>query len=176
MQIIESFKKYLPTVKGWINNLLRQYSSDSKRISSLGFDRLLHYFSQEILDSAKVVIINKPPMIPLSSMGLVQFKDFEGLDIVGITYFDTIFIRKDYADQESIYFHELVHVIQWNHLGIDKFLLMYGLGLLKYGYDNSPLETLAYKLQEDFEKVSQPWDIEEQIIPVLDEVIRNLFN
>lgn len=175
-QIIESFKGYLPIVKTWINDLLNKNVSESKPITEHGFRRLPQYYSKDILESAKVVITNKPPQIPLSSMGLTQFKDFENLDIAGVTYLDTFFVRSEYAHIEAIHFHELVHVVQWKYLGIDKFLLMYGLGLMKYGYKNSPLEVLAHKLQADFENTNESWNAEERIIPLLDEMANNLFD
>lgn len=174
--IIESYKKYLPSVKNWINTILKQHFSEVKFLSEFGFKRLQQYYSKDILDSVKVVIVDKPPMVPLSSLGLKEFRDFENLDAAGVTYLDTYFLRSDYANLESIHFHELVHIIQWEHLGIDKFLLMYGLGLLKYEYKNNPLESLAYKLQEDFEKTDKPRAIEKEIIFVLDEMAASLFS
>lgn len=174
-QIIESFKIYLPVVKDWINVLLKKNAAVARSISESGFHKLPQYYSKEIFELAKIVITNKPPQIPLSSMGLTQFRDFENLDIAGVTYLNTFFVRSDYAHIEAIHFHELVHIVQWKHLGIDKFLLMYGFGLMKYGYKNSPLEVLAYKLQADFENTNESWDAEKKIIPLLDEMAKDLF-
>ena len=36
-------------------------------------------------------------------------------------------------------------------LGVRPFLLTYAVGLAQYGYDQSPLEAIAYELQEKFE-------------------------
>jgi hypothetical protein len=41
-------------------------------------------------------------------------------------------------------------------LGVDRFLLSYGLGLLQFGYEQSPLEQMAYSLQQLFERGSVP--------------------
>lgn len=172
--IIESFKRYVPAVKDWINNLVRQYSTTGKAVSSFGFSKLILYYPKEVLDSTKVVIIEKPPAAPLTSIGLTQFRDFEKMDVGGITYLDTYFIRPDHAYLESIHFHELVHIIQWQYLGIDNFLLLYGLGILKYGYKNSPLETLAYTLTERFEKNNNPFNVQTNIVPILDDMVKNL--
>jgi hypothetical protein len=54
-------------------------------------------------------------------------------------------------DTESVYFHELVHAVQWHTLGAD-FLLVYGAGLMTYGYANSPLEVMAFDLQCEFDR------------------------
>ncbi len=78
----------------------------------------------------------------------------------GITYLDTYFVRADEAQSESLHFHELVHVIQWRLLGPEKFLALYADGLERFGYRNSPLEVMAYELQERFEREQQPFDVE----------------
>jgi len=40
----------------------------------------------------------------------------------------------------------------WNQrLGVDRFLWAYGLGLALHGYEDSPLEKMAYDLQLEFE-------------------------
>lgn len=68
----------------------------------------------------------------------------------GITFKDTFFIQRGLESEESLHFHELVHVVQWARLGIHKFLLAYGLGLHAFGYERSPLETMAFGLQQEF--------------------------
>lgn len=172
--MIESLKGYMPAVKDWINNLVNQYSTIGKSVASFNFPKLKLYYSKNVLDSTRVVIIEKPPAIPLSSLGLVQFKDFEKMEVGGITYPGTYFIRPDHAHLESLHFHELVHIIQWQYLGTDKFLLLYGLGLLKHGYKNSPLETLAYTMTERFKRNASPFDVQANIIPILDDMIKDL--
>jgi hypothetical protein len=37
-------------------------------------------------------------------------------------------------------------------LGVETFLLVYALGILEHGYEASPLEAIAYKLQNEFEE------------------------
>ncbi len=172
--IIESLKGYMPAVKDWINNLVSRYSITGKSVSSFSFPRLALYYPKKLLGSTKVVIIEKPPAVPLASLGLTQFGDFEKMELGGVTYIDTYFIRPDHVHLESIHFHELVHIIQWQYLGIDKFLLLYGLGLLKHGYKNSPLETLAYTMTERFKKSANPFDVQANIIPILDDMVKNL--
>jgi len=76
----------------------------------------------------------------------------------GITYKNTFFINHLHQT-ESLCFHELVHVIQWERLGVNNFLLAYGVGLMQFGYfdyQNSPLEQMAYSLQGDFDRGRLP--------------------
>ena len=56
--------------------------------------------------------------------------------------------------------HELVHVLQWRRLGPEKFLALYADGLERFGYRNSPLEAMAYDLQDRFEREAQPSSVE----------------
>ena len=79
------------------------------------------------------------------------------------TYKNTFFINHLYLTTESLYFHELVHVIQWERLDVDNFLLAYGVGLMQFGYQNSPLEQMAYFFQEKFKHGNVPADIVELI-------------
>ena len=72
----------------------------------------------------------------------------------GITYLDTFFCRLEMQANEALHFHELVHVIQWQLLGPKSFVAAYADGLEKMGYRASPLETMAYMLENVF-RVSQ---------------------
>jgi hypothetical protein len=51
---------------------------------------------------------------------------------------------------EAIYFHELIHVIQWRILGPEQFLRLYADGLERFGYGDSPLEVMAYDAEAAF--------------------------
>lgn len=172
--IIDTLKPFLPTVKKWIIDYVTEYSLESKPVSEFGFSRLSQYFPKNILDTAKVVVIEKVETIPLSRLGIPWFEDFESMNVTGVTYLNTYFVNKNSVNQESIHFHELVHVVQWDHLGIDAFLLLYGFGLKKHGYRQSPLELQAYSLQERFETSTDRFDVPMQIIPSLNNLIKEI--
>ena len=53
-------------------------------------------------------------------MGLTRFADFVRGDSDGITYIDTIFLKPTQSENENVYFHELIHIIQWRLLGPDR--------------------------------------------------------
>ena len=99
-------------------------------------------------------------MPPLSAMGLDRFRSFEQMDAGGITYLNTYFIRADQSHAESLHFHELVHVIQWRLLGPERFLALYADGLERFGYRESPLEVMAYELQDRFEHGARAFSVE----------------
>src|SRR5258708_14373885 len=109
----EEFQTLYPHVIGWIYQTLDAHSKEAKAVGSLGFPRLSRYFSEERLTSTKVVVIDRVPMPPLSSMGLSQFAEFEHGDYEGITYLDTFFVNRRSAAAERLPFLELIHVLQW---------------------------------------------------------------
>ena len=156
----QEFQAVYPLVAGWIRKTLAEHVGAAKSVASFDFHRLPSYYGAQLLASSKVVVVSRVPVPPLSAMGLDRFGDFEQMDAGGITYLDTYFVRADYAHDESLHFHELVHVIQWRLLGPEKFLALYADGLERVGYRNSPLEVMAYDLQDRFECETQPFDVE----------------
>ena len=120
-------------------------------MSSFKFSRLLHYFSEGLLSTASVVPTDRLPVPALSALGLKEFADFETQPMDGITYQDTYFVRTSAATDESLHFHELVHVVQWQVLGQKEFLLLYATGLAEHGYRECPLEATAFEHQERFD-------------------------
>lgn len=167
MNMMNLLLQKLPLVKQWINMTLAAHASSTRPMLDYGFQEIPRYFSQETLASAKVVVVEKVPMPPLSQMGLSQLGNFEKGDYLGVTYLDTYFLVSQVARNESTHFHELCHVVQWKYLGLDKFLMAYAFGLLQHGYRNSPLEVMAYGYQQLFEKKIAPSSIEQQIIDKL---------
>jgi hypothetical protein len=113
---------------------------------------------RKLLDSTKVVSVNRVPLPPLSRMGLHRFNEFESGDYDGITYLDTFFVKYTGAGNEVLHFHELIHVVQWRLLGPERFLKLYADGLERFGYHNSPLEKMAYVAQDRFTHSKEAFD------------------
>jgi len=142
----------LPAVEIWIDSLLASHAAEAKSVASLPFARLANYYDAATLAAARVIVVDAVPTPPLTAMGLPQFAAFEHMDANGITYRDTFFVDRKLADDESLHFHELVHVVQWRELGPRSFLMAYAAGLATAaGYASNPLEHIAYGLQEQFE-------------------------
>jgi len=156
----KEFRSVYPLIAGWIQKTLAEHASAARPVASLGFSRLPHYYDAQLLVSSMVVIVPRVPVPPLSAMGLTRFSEFEGLDMAGITYLNTYFVRADQSRSESLHFHELVHVIQWRLLGSEMFLARYADGLERFGYRNSPLEVMAYNLQDRFDREARPFSVE----------------
>lgn len=145
---LQLLQQKLPIIKAWVERTVTDHRAAARPVASFGFPRLGSFYSAQLLGTARVVALARVPMPPLTEMGLTGFADFEQLDSAGITYLDTYFVRADSDREESLHFHELVHVVQWQHLGPDRFLTAYALGhILRGGYHGNPLEVMAYELQ-----------------------------
>lgn len=157
------YEPFLPAMLDWIQRTLHTHAAQAQSVARFGFKRLPHYFSESVLNAARVVIIDKLPVPPLSAMGLQEFASFEAQPMGGITYQNTYFLERAAAIDESLHFHELVHVIQWQLLGPKDFLLRYAAGLAEHGYAASPLEAMAYGLQAKFDTGEPPFSVETEV-------------
>ena len=154
----EEFHAAYPKVKAWIQKTLAAYEKDAQPINSMRFARLPLYFDHTSLATAKFIPIDRVPMPPLSAMGLDRFAVFEHGDFNGVTYLDRYFIKRTVVTEEALHFHELIHVIQWRLLGPEGFLAAYANGLDEFGYENSPLEKMAYDAEAAFRRSSPIFD------------------
>ena len=159
MEIIEKFHSVLPEIRNWIEGIIETHKSQAISASELGFPNIQQTFPADFLDKAKVVYLeSKIPFPPLSKMGLHELSGMESMNMAGVTFKDTFFVHH-LQRTESLHFHELVHVAQWDRLGVDNFLLAYGVGLMQFGYRDSPFEGMAYSLQNEFERGNLPNNI-----------------
>ncbi|HYW73629.1 MAG TPA: hypothetical protein VE961_21585 [Pyrinomonadaceae bacterium] len=156
----EEFHTAYPKLRAWIQKTLEFYEKNAKPVASMRFVLLPLYFDPSTLETAKFITIDRLPMPPLSSMGLSRFAVFEEGDFNGITYLDRYFIKQTVVTEEAIHFHELIHVIQWRLLGPEDFLAAYANGLDEFGYENSPLEKMAYDAEAAFKQSFPIFDAE----------------
>jgi hypothetical protein len=154
----EEFRTAYPKLQVWIQNTLAFYEKNAQPIASMHFVRLPLYFDHSLLETAKFIAVDQLPMPPLSAMGLSRFAAFEHGNFNGVTYLDRYFIKRTLVTEEALHFHELIHVIQWRLLGPEGFLAAYANGLDEYGYENSPLEKMAYDAEALFERSSAVFD------------------
>src|SRR5262245_18919655 len=140
----------VPRVRTWLEALRTHYAGESQPVAALGFPRLARYFSQAVLDATRVVVVSKIPFPPIVDLG-IEFAELAQMGLSAVTFDDTIFVHRAFRN-ETIHFHELVHVVQWRAIGVQPFMLTYGLGLIERGYAHSPLEAMAYDLQSQFDR------------------------
>jgi len=159
-----NFLTRIPLIRSWIGRTLAAHAKEARPVGEIleacGFRRLPGYFDAAFLNRIRCVAVERVPLPPLASMGLRLFAGFEAKHYAGITYGDTYFVDRRYDRSESLHFHELIHAVQWDCLGFDRFLLAYARGLLRNGYARSPLEVMAYDHQRRFETDPVPYPAE----------------
>ena len=170
--IIQRFHAALPRIRQWIDAFLDGHADQARTVQSFGSKRLPLCFPRELLERAKVVEVARVPFPPVERFGLPELASMQQMPFAGITFKDTIFVQHGQSS-ESLYFHELVHVVQWARLGVDNFLLGYGLGLILHGYEQSPLEQMAYTLQSSFENGTLPEHLVRHIEERTDSIWKN---
>ncbi|HOD36288.1 MAG TPA: hypothetical protein PLR20_11655 [Syntrophales bacterium] len=155
-------------VRFWIERTVAVHAKEAKAVREViearGFQRLPDYFGATFLDRVRCVTVERVPLPPFASGAL---RSLGGIRTArrysGITYGDTYFIDKKKEHSESLHFHELIHAVQWDCLGFEKFLLTYGAGLVRKGYARNPLEVMAYIHQRRFETDPVPYPVEEAV-------------
>jgi hypothetical protein len=160
---LQNIQEKLPQLREWIERTLARHRTEARSVASQRFPRLKDYFPSVFLETAYVVIVPRIPVPPLREIGLPELAEFEKGDYAGITYRNTYFVRENGLYDESLHFHELVHIVQWLYLGVDGFLTTYAAGFLEHGYENNPLEAMARELQNYFDQGGQPTDMKSLI-------------
>lgn len=113
------------------------------------------FFPASTLDSARVVAlagerVGNPPFYgEILKMGFEAGSLPDFADMAAITYVDTVASHEPFTDR--LLFHELVHVVQYEKLGLPEFAAKYVKGFLNGGsYEAIPLEMNAYELDTRF--------------------------
>ena len=97
------------------------------------------------VDKIRILYVDKFPFP--EDEKLAEFARTTGLDspfVEGFTYGYAIYIKNGAYSRELIA-HELIHVQQYEKLGIEKFMSRYLIELAMMGYRNAPLEVEAYE-------------------------------
>ena len=150
----------------------RQRKTFQQRAASLRANQLAAmqpFFSATTLDSAKVLVltgkrVNNPPFYgELIKWGFeaVSLPNFSLM--AAITFVDTVVSHEAFTDR--LLFHELVHVVQYEKLGLEGFANKYVKGFLSGGsYEAIQLEMNAYELDARFAAApAKPFSVEAQV-------------
>jgi hypothetical protein len=135
----------------WVRDLQTAHYPQAVPVQMFGFPRLSQVWEQATLARTRVVIVANgaslpvPPAELLPGMPVADFADMDG-----ITFGDLYFVRDSQKGREPLHFHEIVHVVQWHLLGVDRFLEVYLSELLRAGYRQNRLEQMAYDLEAQF--------------------------
>ena len=125
--------------------------TEARPLSSQERLRLEGYFEKRILDLTRVVIVDQIPnpafYDKLRERGMPIPMDFTSA--VGFTLIDCVLLRKGFGSISTL-FHEMVHVVQTDLLGVKRLLELYLSDLAKNGYQNVLFERQAYYLTTKF--------------------------
>ncbi|MDY6934180.1 MAG: hypothetical protein SVZ03_08150 [Spirochaetota bacterium] len=172
--LIKMMNVYIPQIDIWIGEILKKYHNQKISVLDFNFPRLPLFYSKQLLKSTNVIILNEDLPLPPLLHELSGFAEFFTGYIAGITYKDTYFIRTDFSSDESLHFHELIHVLQWDILGVEKNLTYYAMGLLEKGYRGSFLEDMAFRHQSRFDQNDDPYNVEDEVINEINHYIEKL--
>ena len=161
---IEEFEQFLRcNAENWIRTQRDYYRNSARNLSSSEIELVSAFFSENILTIARIQNVRKieNPMFyaDLEAQGISMPFDFTTM--AGITFIDTILISdtEDPTDQlpPSLLFHELVHVVQYDILGVRVFTELYVRGWLEadQNYHAIPIELYANELEDRYERQPQ---------------------
>ncbi|MFZ1157584.1 MAG: hypothetical protein WAO10_07380 [Candidatus Sulfotelmatobacter sp.] len=121
------------------------------------------FFPADLLDQVRVVRakVSDPPFYAqLRSLGIHNMPAFS--ELAGITFVDIVVHVAPLT--RSLFFHELVHVVQYRHLGVAGFADLYVRGFLNGGsYEEIPLEKQAYELEARFAENGDAFSVDEDV-------------
>ncbi len=108
------------------------------------------FYSAEFLARSYFVVVDSLPMPDFLEFHQTGLYDEINKGANAITYKNTYYLLHRVARDLSVHFHELVHVAQWKHLGYGAFIARYMTELQSLGYEEAPLEKMAYKCEQNF--------------------------
>jgi hypothetical protein len=140
------------TAAAWLRGRRDHHRCRADPLEPSDLEWLRHYFEPDLLD--RVRLRRTRPVLPW---------------MAGITCQDTVLVDPRIAPGGSswrrILFHELVHVVQFELLGVDGFMERYLVGWVRGGcrYRAIPLEEDAYAIEAMLEDGSRPFPVREEV-------------
>jgi hypothetical protein len=151
----EQAELVIQQVAAYIGEQREKYRGKAVALSRNQRTAMHPFFPASTLESARVVVlagerVNNPPFYAeLLKMGFEAGSLPNFADMAAITYLDTVVSHEPFTDR--LLFHELVHAVQYEKLGLPQFVAKYVRGFLSGGhYEAIPLEMNAYELDRRF--------------------------
>ena len=121
------------------------------------------YYSADLLSSVKVTYVDKF-LLEFDELKEKQNQYDDKKEIAGMTFNNNIFINKKFKDNIPLYFHEMVHVVQYRDFGtLQAFLETYVEFSLIYQYRQIPHEWIAFELEKRFIQKNINSNVEDSI-------------
>lgn len=142
-------------VAEYIDRQRQIYRGKAVPLSASQRGALQWFFPAFTLDAVRVTVLtgervgNPPFYRQLNQMGFEPAALPNFSLMAAITFVDTVVSHEPFTD--TLLFHELVHVVQYETLGLEGFANKYVTGFLSGGsYEAIPLEMNAYQLDARF--------------------------
>ena len=146
----EQLKQMIEWVASYIADQHSRFRKNAGPVPQELSQSLRAFFPSDIANSVRVVRgrATEPAFYAqLERLGIRNAPRFS--DMAGITFQDIV-VHVEPLTTELL-FHELVHAVQYKHLGLHGFAERYVLGFLASGsYEEIPLEKQAYGLENRF--------------------------
>lgn len=156
----------------WVHQQILFYNQNSSPLGKSEAELLKHHFHTSTISNTRLSFVesieNPTFYSELQKAGISNLINFN--DTAGITFGNNIVISRKFEHTSgeflSLLFHEMVHVVQYEILGIEKFIFEYFNGWIKNGYSyyKIPLEEQAYKLQARFDKKLPPFSVKDEVL------------
>ena len=171
MDVSALLRLFLDEGPRWVESVRSAHRSLGRSLSTSERSQLEPFFGGRTIHEARVVpvpAIPNPPFYasvpPHAWSSLLDFSQ-----MAGTTFRDTILISTSRTSPEPgrLLFHEMVHVTQFDVLGVKDFVHHYVVGWAANGfrYDAIPLEVQAYALEDRFASNSgTPFSVHREVV------------
>lgn len=154
-------------VESYISDSRKKYAAQATVLADAQRSAMQPFFSAEVLDSARLCVlrgtrVSNPSMYTMAKMmGIRNLPDFA--DMTAITFVDVVVSHQEFTD--ALLFHELVHVVQYEQLGVKEFAARFVNGFVQGGsFEKIPLEKMASALEARFsQNRSEPFSVDDEV-------------
>ncbi len=162
----------------WIKEQRQVFRPLGRALPDTAIAQFSLYFEERLLQEVRLVTVpalENPGFLEeyraLFSEKAIPLLDFTTMG--GITLVDTILLVDRFLAESptALIFHELVHAVQYDRLGPEKFVELYITGWVNQGFNYAaiPLEMDAYELQNRYEaNPTAPFSVEDEVSRSLD--------
>jgi len=144
----------------WVQSEREGHRSTARDLTEIEQSEFSPFFDSRILGVTKIKMVPcvRNPVFYLQLQDMVVPRLLDFTQAAGITFKDTILVSQRYLTSHTqmgpLIFHELVHVVQYEVLGVTDFIERYVRDWVDNGLDYLaiPLEAKAYELQKRYAK------------------------
>jgi hypothetical protein len=140
-------------VEDFILNSRKKYAAHAVPLTPEQRAAMQPFFAAAILDQTRLFVLHGERVQDPPFYGMARMMGFKNLpsfaETAAVTFVDVIVFHQEITSDSL--FHELVHTVQYQQLGIREFSSRYLSGFLKNGsYEENPLEKHAYELEQRY--------------------------